>query len=351
MPAKIEALPQLQIKHEDDKISCLVCRRECNIGPEQTGYCGGYENRGGTLFDHTYGKVTTAQVTQIGWAPVTEFVPPETRMLSVGSRGCNFDCPHCFNGDHAWARHHLQFLQEQIVDPQILIEYAQALSCQGIAANFNEGLLAIAFWRDTFRLAKEEGLFTVAVTNGYNTRQALDLVMPYLDVFRVDIKAISPEAMLPQAKGIEPEGVLDSLLYVKTRYPETHIEVVTLLLPGVNDTVEELGNVARWIYENLGPTTPWHISPFKDPFEAGVAKAGFAPAYLTSGDLLSEGKVTALTIKFTDEGTTHLVVGDWGNAMSDQTIFDLSSRPELLQAVTIGEEAGLQRVLPKLDGH
>lgn len=345
----IEAPKQLQTTYSDNSIDCHVCQRVCHIGSGKRGVCGGYFNDGGELIDLTYGRITTAQITKLGWAPVSRYQDPEMDMLSVGSRGCNFNCVHCANGDHAWAKHEQD--GSTSVTAKDLVDYAQFLGAKAIAANFNEGLLAIAFWRDIFMQAKKAGLHTVAVTNGYSTEEALNFVLPYLDVYRCDIKAISREAMQKQVRGIEPIGVLNGLLHVKRAAPRTHIETVTMLFPGANDSDQEITAIARWIKKNLGEETPWNISPF---FAPDFSSQRSVPSYISSQQLSgSQDGRTAFSISFSQNGSrtnASLILGKWGFSDQDQTL-DIAKHPELKRAVAIGKSVGLHNVIPKLDGH
>ncbi len=338
-----EALPTTFIPGPEDSVTCRICQRACNLTDGAVGYCSGYKAEDGTLIDLTYGKITTAQVTELGWAPVSEFADPEDEILSVGSRGCNFRCNHCINYTHAFARHDER--DSTFVSPASLVEYANLMSCKGIAANFNEGLLALAYWKDIFQLAKEHNLYTIAVTNGYATPEALDEICPYLDVYRCDIKALHENTMSSQGnRGIRPEGVLESLLHVKHNFPNTHIETVTMISPGINDHPQELHKIAGWIHDNLGPDTPWHISPM-DPVE--TTRRVPPPDYVESAQLNQSDRYTGFSISFDDSGA-FLQVGN-----SDLLSITPSAVPhEFLEEIShIGHDAGLTRVIIKTDGH
>jgi len=330
-------------EREGNKITCQVCQRGCSLAEGQSGYCSGYANESGEFVDLTYGRITTAQVTELGWAPVKMFGKPDTKILSVGSRGCNFYCRDCVNREHSGARHDREVLSQQIVEPEVLIDYAKALGCEGIAANFNEALLAAVYWHDIFELAKKERLFTVAVTNGYSSRQALDLICPILDVYRCDIKAISSKAMGAQAIGVSPKGVFKSLKYIRKKYPKVHIEAVTMVVPSVNDSVDELEGIAGWVGGNLGAETPWHISPFESMEQRSL---NGAPPYLTKEDLLDGNRVKASSIFFGSRGEVGLRAGDM-----DLDLCLPQEHPELELAALVGREAGLENVFIKTDGH
>ncbi|HRN71007.1 MAG TPA: radical SAM protein [Candidatus Woesebacteria bacterium] len=337
-----EALSSTYLEH-DHGIICKVCQRECNLAEGATGFCSGYKVENQTLIDPTYGKTTTVQVTELGWAPVSAFAKPSDKILSVGNRGCNFRCDHCINYTHAFARHDEK--DNAFISPDTLIEYAHLMSCQGIAANFNEGLLALSYWKDIFKLAKENSLYTVAVTNGYATSQALDEICPYLDVYRSDIKALSNTSMKKQGNyGINPQGILNSLLHVKNNYPQTHIETVTMISPGINNSKEELEQIANWIYTNLGANTPWHISPMD---HIQTQKQVTPPDYLKSDQLVNYSTYTGFSISFNDTGA-FLQVGDNDLLSYSPSLFLTDTLEQIAQ---IGKSVGLTNVITKTDGH
>lgn len=339
-----EAPRALQEVDSTSRVTCLACERRCKLGEGTTGYCSGYRVEGNKLMDLTYGKVTAAQITELGWAPVSRFAAPEDKILSVGTRGCNYRCGHCVNYRHAFARHSDE--DDSLVPPNVLVEYALATGCNGIACNFNEGLLAVNYWAETFRTAKRNGLYTVAVTNGYSTPPALDIVCQDLDVYRCDIKAISPQAMRAQGNpGIKPEKVLASLVYVHEKFPSIHIETVTMISPGINDSPEEISRIAKWIRDNLGEDTPWHISPMTPVNISG--KVVSSPRYLREQDLISANFVCGVSMSF-DDDTIHVNAGQSNILDLSKTRVDM---PALQRIANLGREKGLRDVIIKTDGY
>lgn len=339
-----EAIPSTFDKcPEANRVECNICQRACKLTEGGIGFCSGYQAENGTLIDLTYGKITTAQVTKLGWAPVSDYADPSDEILSVGSRGCNLRCSHCINFTHAFARHDRK--DDTLVSPTSLVEYAKLMGCKGIAANFNEGLLAVAFWKDIFEAAHAQNLYTIAVTNGYATRQVLDVICPHLDVYRCDIKAIKGSTMRQQGnQGVNPQGILDSLTYVKEHYPATHIEIVTMISPGINDSPEEIQKIVTWIRDNLGADTPWHISPM-DPIQ--TSKTVPPPAYIKPDEIMTNNTFTGFSITFDNSGA-FLQVGN-----NDLISLSTSSiQTDLLEKIaTIGRDSGLRNVIIKTDGH
>lgn len=343
---------------ENAKMQCNVCQLHCTLPistPDnvRAGFCGSYANINSVFTDLSYGNITTATVTELGWAPVSSFpyLSSDTKILSVGSRGCNMRCFDCFNQIDAFSRHDIQSNPKAKIAPNTLINYAKTLECKGIAANFNEGLLAVSYWKDVFALAKESGLYTVAISNGYSTREALDelCIDGNLDVYRVDIKAIRKETMQKIGNGhIDPIGVLDSLYYMHSTYPDVHIEVVTLVREDLHKDAE-LEEIAQWIKDNLGPETPWNISPLQMCTEKYVK--GQPSVYLKEDDLITARDYTASSVQYLgtnlfDDQVSLLRVGNWNTDIGPEKNYSYLER-----AVNIGKSIGLHNIITKRDGH
>lgn len=340
-----EALSSLQAPAANGAVECRACQRGCVLQEGAVGYCSGYTVENGKLLDLTHGNVTPVQVTEVGWAPISRYGNPTDPWLSVGSVGCNMRCGHCVNRSHAFARHAKKENPDP-VSPDVLVEYARAMGCHGILGNFNEASIAAAMWYDVFRQAKESGLSTGLVTNGYSTAEALDVLCPHLDVYRCDIKAYTPKVMRRQGNGgVNPQGVLRSLRHVHDMHPHVHIETVTMIAPGINDSEHEIRNIAHWLRDNLGPETPWHISPMDYVSVGGVYAR---PDYVRPTDLMTETTVRGVSLEFSDE-VIQLPVGS----------FDLiplqgpkhTSFENLERIRDIGVSCGLQDVIVKTDGH
>jgi pyruvate formate lyase activating enzyme len=242
----------------DGKVRCGICQRRCIIGEGERGYCHTRENQGGKLYSLVYGEVASISINPIEKKPVFHFYPG-SRWLSLGTLGCNFRCPGCQN----WELSHAEIRGEgtRFLSPEELIQLAQQHDCLGISWTFNEPTIWFEYTLDGAKLAKEKGLYTNYVTNGYITPQALDLLAPYLDVFRVDVKGFSQEAYHRLANISDFRGVLQSTKRAKQNWG-MHVEVVTNVIPGYNDDEEQLRGLASWIRRELGEGTPWHITRF-----------------------------------------------------------------------------------------
>ena len=203
-----------------------------------------------------YGEVASLSVNPVEKKPVFHFYPG-SRWLSLGALGCNFRCPGCQN----WELSHSRGGTANYLSPQELISLAKRHGCMGISWTFNEPTIWLEYTLDGAKLAKEHGLYTNYVTNGYITPEALDAIGPYLDVFRVDIKGFSRTSYGRTAHISDFAPILEAAKRAKKEWG-MHVELVTNITPGYNDDEEELRGIAHWIRDELGAYTPWHITRF-----------------------------------------------------------------------------------------
>ncbi len=192
--------------------------------------------------------------------PVFHFYPG-SQWLSLGTLGCNFRCPGCQNWEISHASPGQTFQETKFFSPEKLVELAHKHGCLGLSWTFNEPTIWLEYTLDGARLAKEQGLLTNYVTNGYITPEALDLIGPYLDVFRVDLKGFSQETYHHLAHIEDFTGILEVTKRAKGKWG-MWVEVVTNVIPGYNDAEDELVRIASWIRKELGEYTPWHVTRF-----------------------------------------------------------------------------------------
>lgn len=239
---------------------CNVCRHRCIISPEKRGYCNTRLNRKGTLYTLIYNKVSSISNNPIEKKPLFHFYPG-TYYLSLGSLGCNFQCPGCQN----WEISHAKIMETgrgtREMTPEESVELALNYHCQGISWTFNEPVIWLEYTVEGASLAKKKGLYTVYVTNGYITPEGLEVISPYLDAFRVDIKGFSEETYRRISSVKALSGVLESAKLAKKQY-NMHVECITNITPTINDDEDELKRLVKWIRDELGPDTPWHITRF-----------------------------------------------------------------------------------------
>ena len=247
-------------KLPDHRVRCHTCQWRCRIGPEKHGVCGMYQNRGGTLYNLNYAMVSSAAADPVEKKPLFHF-HPGTRCLSLGSLGCNFHCRHCQNWEISTASSGFLANGCREISPQQAVETAVQSRCRGIAWTYNEPVIWLEYTLDGARLAREQGLYTVYVTNGYATPEALDAIGPYLDAWRVDIKGFSDDFYRTLSKIPRWREILAVTERAQDRW-NMHVEVVTNIIPTMNDDDQQLEGIANWIRDELGELTPWHVTRF-----------------------------------------------------------------------------------------
>jgi len=242
------------------RVRCNLCQRRCLIEPDGLGYCAVRINRGGRLYTLVYGAISTYRPAPMEIKPLYHFHPGEWA-FSLGSWGCNFRCIGCQNWEIAHIKLKGEQGREEFLPPERAISMAKEQNCQGISFTYNEPTIWFEYCLDTAKKAKEEGLHTSFITNGFITPEALDLIGPYLDAYRVDVKSFSKSFYRKIARVDDFQGILEVAERAKLKWG-MHLEVVTNLVPGLNDSPDELKKLARWIRDKLGPDTPWHITRF-----------------------------------------------------------------------------------------
>ena len=234
---------------------CLLCPHHCALDEGQSGRCRARKNVGGSIVCGNYGRVTALALDPIEKKPLRRFFPG-SRILSVGSYGCNLRCPFCQNSEISMAD---ERAPAYFLSPEELVRRAQALTPQGsigLAFTYNEPLVGYEYVRDCARLAHQAGMKTVAVTNGCFSKEFLEPLLPDLDAMNIDLKGFSPDFY--RWVGGDLETVKDAIALCAARI---HVEVTTLIIPGKNDGPEEMEREACYL-ASLRPDIPLHISRF-----------------------------------------------------------------------------------------
>lgn len=237
------------------KVTCELCPHHCTLEQGQTGLCRARKNVKGTIISESYGKITSVALDPIEKKPLNRFYPG-SMILSVGSYGCNLRCPFCQNSDIAMAD---SSIQTQYIAPETLVEKALALVPSGnigIAYTYNEPLVGYEYVLDCAKLARENTLKNVVVTNGMICEEPLLALLPYIDAMNIDLKAFT-ESFYKKIGGDLATVKNTIRLAAKT----CHVEVTTLVVPGENDTVEEMDALSSWL-ASIDATIPLHISRF-----------------------------------------------------------------------------------------
>lgn len=244
-------------KLENEKVRCILCNHGCIIGNGKTGLCGVRENQSGTLISLVYGKVTARHCDPIEKKPLFHFLPG-TLSYSIATVGCNFRCLFCQNADISqMPSDHNRIIGEDM-PPEKIVKYALDTGSATISYTYTEPTIYYELAVDTARIAVSKGLKNVFVTNGYMTRQCLEDISPDLHAANVDLKAFT-EKFYKEQCGAKLEPVLRTLETMKEL--GVWLEVTTLLIPGLNDSKEELKDISQFLAD-LNPDIPWHISRF-----------------------------------------------------------------------------------------
>ncbi len=247
-------------EHSDGKtVRCNVCSHRCLIRDGARGICNVRENRAGLLENLVYGKIIARHVDPIEKKPLFHFLPGSLS-YSIATVGCNFLCRFCQNADIAQMPSDRNgLIMGDMTVPEEIVRAAQAANCQSISYTYTEPTVFFEFALDTAKLARENGIRNVFVTNGYMTPETLHKLSPYLDAANVDLKAFSDE-FYKKFCGARLGPVKETLKLMKSL--GILVEITTLLIPGLNDDKTELAQSAAFIADSLGVETPWHISRF-----------------------------------------------------------------------------------------
>jgi pyruvate formate lyase activating enzyme len=246
----------------DGRILCTLCPRYCRLAEGQAGFCFIRQNQDGVLRSLGYGRPTGFAVDPIEKKPLNHFLPGSS-ILSFGTAGCNLGCQFCQNWDMSKAR--VDELHSQSVTPEEVVSLAEREGCPSIAFTYNDPVIIGEFVIDVSRLARERGIRSVMVTAGYVTPEARAEVFRYIDAANIDLKGFSEE-FYKKLTLSRLEPVLDTMIWLRH---ETDIwfEITTLLIPGHNDTDEEILRECAWILENLGQDVPLHFTAFHPAYK------------------------------------------------------------------------------------
>ncbi|MEI8355295.1 MAG: AmmeMemoRadiSam system radical SAM enzyme [Deltaproteobacteria bacterium] len=245
-------------KLADGKVRCGLCRFRCLIVCGQRGICGVRENRGGLLYTIVYGKAIAEQVDPVEKKPLFHFLPG-SKSYSVAAAGCNFRCLHCQNHQLSQAPRRRLHVDGMELAPEEIVRKALASGCRSISYTYTEPTVYYEYAYETALLARNAGLKNIFVTNGYITPGALVQIRPYLDAANIDLKGYS-DKFYREVVQARVEEVLDSILEYKKL--GIWVELTTLIIPNHNDSADELRAIARFIAEEVGVETPWHVTQF-----------------------------------------------------------------------------------------
>ena len=245
----------------DGKVRCTACARYCVIPSGSHGFCYVRANESGKLVLLTYGLAAAVQVDPVEKKPLSHF-RPGTRVLSIGTVGCNWRCLYCQNAEISQERE----ISGRPLLPREAVRLAKEFDCQGITFTYNEPTIFLEYALDVIAEARREGLFANFVTNGYMTPEAVELLAPSLDAISVDFKGSGEEQFMRKyitAKG--PAPILDTIVELNRR--GVHVEITDLIVPSVGDDPDALRRLARFVRDRLGPETPFHLLRFHPDYK------------------------------------------------------------------------------------
>jgi len=247
--------------------TCEVCFRRCSPAEGQRGACGARISRGGSIRPVYYGQLSSLALDPIEKKPLMHFYPG-SMILSAGSLGCNLHCPFCQNHEIAQTEAGRFAVRTDEVSPEKLTELAEYYRRRGnigIAFTYNEPLVAWEYVRDTAKLAHEKGLKCVLVTNGTASLSVLEELAPYIDAMNIDLKGFTDRYYREVLKGDRAM----TMAFIREAVKRCHVELTTLIVPGENDTAEEMRELSGWIAGlrdvyggKPGRDIPLHISRF-----------------------------------------------------------------------------------------
>jgi len=239
------------------KIICSVCPQSCRLEENETGFCRARKNISGKIESINYGIITSIALDPIEKKPLYHFHPGK-KILSVGSFGCNFRCQFCQNYQISMCGADI-FESYNYLCPEQLVKVAIAYVLHGnigLAFTYNEPLIGYEYVRDCAKLAKENNLLNVVVTNGFACEDTLEAIIPYIDAMNIDLKAFNRQ-FYSKIKG-NLERVKQ---FITLAAKHCHIEITNLIIPGENDGIEENTELAKWI-ASINEEIPLHISRF-----------------------------------------------------------------------------------------
>lgn len=243
-------------KVNDNVVECFLCPHNCRIKPNERGLCSVRENKDGKLYSLVYGKTIAEHVDPIEKKPLFHLLPGSSS-YSIATAGCNLSCRNCQNWEISQVDKNAAIYGKNTT-PEKIVENALNAKCKSIAYTYTEPTVFYEFAHDCSKIAHSKGLKNIFITNGYINSEPLEKIAPLLDACNVDLKSLN-EQTYKKICGGKLEPVKKSIALMKKL--KIWVEITTLVIPTINDSLEELKSIAQFI-KSLGDEIPWHISAF-----------------------------------------------------------------------------------------
>ena len=245
-------------KLADGRLKCAVCNHRCTIAEDTRGICGVRENHQGKLYALNYGKTIAVHIDPIEKKPLYHFLP-KTSTYSFATVGCNFHCLWCQNWEISQSSKPNKPIAGEVITPAEHVKQALEHACLSVSYTYSEPTIFVEYALDTMKLARENGLKNIWVTNGFMSRETLDVIVPYLDAANVDFKGPN-DGVYEKYCGGKAQPIMENLKYLHAA--GVHQEITTLIVPGINDKREQLEKIAEFIAVELKRDVPWHVTRF-----------------------------------------------------------------------------------------
>ncbi len=247
-------------KEDKAKLICLLCSHYCKLKTGQSGICGVNKNTGNKIECEVYGYPSALNIDPIEKKPLYHFLPG-TKSLSLGTVGCNFKCPFCQNWSLSQEKH---IDKLRYFSPQDIVDLAIKNNCSSISYTYNEPTIFYPYAKDIAKLAKNNGLKNIFVSNGFESPEVIDDMKGLIDAANIDLKSFNAHYYKKELGG-DLDKILNNLKhFIKN---DIWIEITTLIVPTKNDSQKELNDITSFIANELGVYIPWHISAFHPDFK------------------------------------------------------------------------------------
>lgn len=250
----MEKETEIYQKRKNKSVECIICPRRCQISNGQKGFCRTRENKDGRLNLITYGKAVAANIDPVEKKPFFNFAPG-TRAFSISTVGCTLDCDFCQN---AFIAKEWEKIQGENLPPEKVVRQAKRNQCHGIAYTYTEPTAYLEYCLDTME-ETGKNQYNIFISNGYMTKETVEKIIPKLDAINIDLKG-DKEFYQKHCKVPNPEPIKETIK--KFRESDVFLEITCLIIPGENDSEEDIRERVRWLKENAGKETPIHFSRF-----------------------------------------------------------------------------------------